>query len=104
MAAGAAHSLALCTNGAVYSFGRNACGQCGGGPDAQDVLLPCRVIALDKACEVLAHGDASAAAVMSASELTGAPEEEVYLWGGPVHGGTPARSTAEAVAKAMRLL
>ena len=110
VAAGKAHSLVLCTNGAVYSFGRNHKGQCGihdtssGQQQQQDnIRVPTRVTTLDKACEVMAHADVSAAAVMSADEETGFPEEELYMFG-DCRGVYPVRVTAEAVAKAMRLI
>ena len=110
VAAGKAHSIVLCTNGAVYSFGRNNKGQCGihdtsSGQQQQmdNIRVPTRITTLDKACEVMAHGDVSAAAVMSADEETGFPEEELYMFG-DCRGVYPVRVTAEAVAKAMRLI
>ena len=68
-----------------------------------NIRVPTRVTTLDKACEVMAHGDVSAAAVMSADEETGFPEEELYMFG-DTRGVYPVRVTAEAVAKAMRLI
>ena len=103
IAAGSAHSLALCSDGLVCSFGRATAGQCGHGASgdaAPNVLVPTRVAALAAlACvrAVLAHGDASAAVLAG-----GAPGgEQRYLWG---RGAVPASAeeacrTADASAQ-----
>ena len=74
MAAGRAHSLALCANGALFAFGRAAEGQCGHGLAGDSTLLPTRVEALSGVAirEVHAAADASAARADGAA---------AYRWG-----------------------
>ena len=82
VAAGRAHSLALCAGGAVFSFGKAAGGQCGHGLSGEEtppIRRPCRVAALAglAVVDVLASADASAALVAGPAE--GATE--LYQWG-----------------------
>jgi len=76
VAAGGAHSLALGADGAVFSFGSDAHGQCGHGTSATRVLLPTRVEALARlvVCEVRATANTSAA-------LVGEEPTILYAWG-----------------------
>jgi len=76
VAAGSAHSLALCERGHCHTFGRSHLGQCGhgSGPSSSvDELLPRCVPTLKGLRSLSATGDVSAAMVS---------ETERYAWGG----------------------
>ena len=81
VAAGRAHSLALCANGTVFAFGKTAAGQCGNGDtgdSAAPVRRPTRVQALAGLAvrDLLAAADASAAVVESPEGVC-----QLYRWG-----------------------
>lgn len=77
VAAGSAHSLVLGADGAVYSFGKAAHGQCGHGTSGEHVLLPTRVEALahEAVREVQAEAEASSALVVGSGTV------RRYAWG-----------------------
>ena len=72
VAAGSAHSLALCAQGRCHTFGRSHQGQCGH-RSAADEPLPRCVPSLERLRSLSASGDMSAACVSAA---------ERYSWGG----------------------
>ena len=72
MAAGSAHSIALCTQGRCHTFGRSHLGQCGH-RGAADEPLPRCVASLERLRSLSASGDVSAACVSGT---------ERYAWGG----------------------
>ena len=72
VAAGSAHSLALCAQGRCHTFGRSHQGQCGHRSDADEPLPRC-VASLERLRSLSASGDMSAACVS---------ESERYTWGG----------------------
>jgi len=72
VAAGSAHSLALCAQGRCHTFGRSHLGQCGH-RSAADEPLPRCVASLERLRSLSASGDVSAACVSGA---------ERYAWGG----------------------
>ena len=86
VAAGAAHSVALTTDGSVLTWGDNACGQLGHTPTAAAVALP-REVLLPEAAVAVAAGDAHTLAVGASGA--------VWAWG-RADGGALGLGTATA--------